>query len=92
MKEHRTRVTVTLPTQNFMFIILDASGYYSYMNASSFTDIVFRLCAHSESQSQSQSRGTRDSLEESSEGTEQLTALTRAGQTKQKFFLFLLRI
>lgn len=60
------------------------------MNASSFTDIVFRLYAHSESQSQS--RGTRDSLEESSEGTEQLTALTRAGQTEQKFFLFLLRI
>lgn len=58
------------------------------MNASSFTDIVFRLHAHSESQS----RGTRDSLEESSEGAEQLTALTRAGQTKQKFFLFLLRI
>lgn len=43
--------SVTLPTQNFMFIILDASGCYSHMNASSFTDIVFRLYAHSESQS-----------------------------------------
>lgn len=86
MKEHRTHdiktVSYSTNTENFVLIILDASGCYSY-GYHLRTLFLGSVPTH-----RARSRGTRASLEESSEGTEQLTTLTRAGQTKQKFFSF----